>query len=147
MTYEKVVIALGSKEKDRKMVLDRASLFVENLKGAEVYVVYVEEDIQFFGAPYGAVIIDRDQALHVQAEKILQEAGAKIGADEEHQLSERGSIRSALLDVTSDLEVDLLIMGCHHLKGWQKLFGGRVDGIISESPCDILAVQLDLDDE
>ena len=144
MAYKKILVAFGPKEEDRKKVLDKASCLAIDMK-AEMFLIYVEED-QFYGAAYGGAVIV-DDTLHDQAKKVMEEAGKRVNVDEKHQLLERGSIRSAVLDEASRLKVDLVIMGCHHLTGLQKLFGERIDGIISESTCDVLAVQLDLKDE
>lgn len=92
--------------------------------------------------------VELEKAVKENADKILEETLGKVKSiiqnDSLRILTEVlfGSPESRIVETAEEMEADLIIVGSHGYKSWERLLLGSVsDSVVHHAPCSVLVVR------
>lgn len=133
-------ILLATDLHDESIKATEKALATAEQNGAQLTVVHVVEPLPAYAMGYfGSVNIEKE--LVDEAAKNLAELGEKINVPTQDQRVEIGSVKSAVLNIANELNVDLLVVGSHGRHGLEKLLGSTAAGILHGATCDVLVIR------
>jgi universal stress protein A len=114
--------------------------------GADLTIIHVVEPLPLV-APIPPVTVV--QPLIETQEQLIQAAQqhvARLASEQSPQPArwrvEVGNVKTELLRVAQELEVDLIVLGSHGRHGLAVIFGPTEDAVLHSAPCDVLAVRI-----
>ena len=139
--YGRVLVAIDLSDASGP-ILERA-LRVSQSLNAELHLLHVVEYIPV--EPMGEALlpaVDIEQELAEGARRRLEELATAAGAAELSRQVVTGSIKSEVVRVARELEVDLIIIGSKERHGLGVMVNLTEDTILHAAPCDVLAVRI-----
>ena len=86
--------------------------------------------------------LELDQELMKQSKQRLEELAVRLGLDRSRCIVRQGSTRREILHLAEELNIDLIVIGCHGRQGIQRLLGSTANAVLHGAPCDVLAVRI-----
>jgi universal stress protein A len=143
MTIQKILTALESND-EGKHVWEVTSRVAKDL-GAQSRVVNVIKpasnvytDLDF--APIAGYLTDWLKQAVQSNLKFLKET---TGLSDEDLLVSEGNPATEIADAAKEFSANLLIMGVHNRRGFQRLLGSTTHAVLNATDCDVLAVHPD----
>ncbi|RDX37671.1 universal stress protein [Kangiella sp. HD9-110m-PIT-SAG07] len=149
MSFNHIVVAVDLRKESKKVILKAQSVLAE---GGVIELLHVAEPIDaglWAGAPFGAVVVNTEE-LEQEAikakKKRLEKLGKHFSISESMQHIEVGKPSRVIKKFAKDHGCDLIAIGTHGQNGWELLLGSTANGVLHGSPCDVLSVQMKVDD-
>lgn len=139
--YKKILVAVDLSE-DSEVVTQRAKLFAARFD-AELTLVHVVEYVPV--EPMGEALLPAVQIedeLVESARNRLESLAEANGLVNAQRSVEVGSIKSEVIRVAKEQEVDLIILGSHERHGVAIMLNFTEDTVLHAAPCDVLAIRL-----
>ena len=140
MMYKKILVPTDGSEFAVKA--QRHALFLAKVSGAEIVAVSVTENNFVNGLPLDDEVYQLNQILKERSEENLKEF-EKLNEDNlkiTHIVRE-GSPAKVILEVASEEDVDLIVMGSSGKSGFDRFIMGSVaDKVVNSAKCAVLVV-------
>lgn len=108
--------------------------------GAQINVLTVVDYV-----PPGYIRVDLPDAsaqdLAERARAALSDWVKRLGVAAANQWVEVGPAKREIIKVAKDNRVDLIVMGSHGERGFQRLLGSTTNAVLHEAECDVLSVR------
>lgn len=142
MQYRHILIAVDLSDYSEK-VAKRACKLAE-LAQARLSLLHVVEYIPV--DPAGEALlptpVNLEQELIDSARQRLDALAAKLEIPQCQRYVEIGNIKTEILRVATEQEVDLIVLGSRERHGLAVLLGSTEKSVLTSAPCDVLAVRL-----
>ena len=142
--YKKVLFATDFDEVGLLAAKKAKKIADEN--HAKLILVHVVEPIPAYAYPGFAGFAEVEESIREQAEKEFTALADGLGVDTKHRLLEFGSIKTEVLRVAKEHDVDLLVTGSHGKHGLALLLGSTANAILHGAECDVLIVRPTIQD-
>lgn len=140
MMYKKILVPTDGSEFAKKA--QKHALFLAGVSGAEIIAVSVTENNFVNGLPLDDEVYQLNQLLKERSEENLEEFD-KLNEDDlkiTHVIKE-GSPARCILEVASEEDVDLIVMGSSGKSGFDRFIMGSVaDKVVNSAKCAVLVV-------
>jgi universal stress protein A len=144
IVYGRILLAVDLTAESRE--IGRRARALADALGAELKVITVVEPVPIVTPippePVGAAMLTTQADLV----EIAQERIAQLARDLDIPLAfasvSVGAIKSEIIRVAADRQVDLIVIGTHERHGLAFLIRPTEDVILSRAPCDVLAVRM-----
>lgn len=140
MMYKKILVPTDGSEFAKKA--QKHALFLSKMSGAELIAVSVTENNFVNGLPLDDEVYQLNQILKERSEENLKEF-EKLNEDNlkiTHIVRE-GSPAKVILEVASEEDVDLIVMGSSGKSGFDRFIMGSVaDKVVNSAKCAVLVV-------
>ena len=140
MMYKKILVPTDGSEFAKKA--QKHALFLAGVSGAEIIAVSVTENNFISGLPLEDEVYQLNQLLKERSEENLEEFD-KLNEDDlkiTHVIKE-GSPARCILEVASEEDVDLIVMGSSGKSGFDRFIMGSVaDKVVNSAKCAVLVV-------
>ena len=140
MMYKKILVPTDGSEFAKKA--QKHALFLAGVSGAEIIAVSVTENYFVNGLPLDDEVYQLNQLLKERSEENLEEFD-KLNEDDlkiTHVIKE-GSPARCILEVASEEDVDLIVMGSSGKSGFDRFIMGSVaDKVVNSAKCAVLVV-------
>ncbi len=140
MMYKKILVPTDGSEFAKKA--QKHALFLAGVSGAEIVAVSVTENNFVNGLPLDDEVYQLNQLLKERSEENLEEFD-KLNEDDlkiTHVIKE-GSPARCILEVASEEDVDLIVMGSSGKSGFDRFIMGSVaDKVVNSAKCAVLVV-------
>jgi universal stress protein A len=126
-------------------VVGKQALQIAKRVGATLSIVHVFAFVPMtYGGVEFAVPMDASvkEELVQQAKQRLQEQAAQLQIPLERQWLPAGIIKSELIDIVKNENIDVIMVGAHSHHGLAILLGSTADSLLHAMPCDVLALHL-----
>ncbi|WP_296789635.1 universal stress protein [uncultured Methanobrevibacter sp.] len=138
--YKKILVPTDGSEFAKKA--QKHALFLAGVSGAEIVAVSVTENNFVNGLPLDDEVYQLNQLLKERSEENLEEFD-KLNEDDlkiTHVIKE-GSPARCILEVASEEDVDLIVMGSSGKSGFDRFIMGSVaDKVVNSAKCAVLVV-------
>ena len=139
--YNKILVAVDLSE-DSEIVTQRAKTFADRFD-ADLTLVHVVEYVPV--EPMGEALLPAVQIedeLVESARNRLKSLAEANGLGNAQRWVEVGSIKSEVIRVAKEQDVDLIILGSHERHGVAIMLNFTEDTVLHAAPCDVLAIRL-----
>jgi len=140
MMYKKILVPTDGSEFAKKA--QKHALFLSKMSGAELIAVSVTENNFVNGLPLDDEVYQLNQILKEKSEENLKEFD-ELNEDNlkiTHIVRE-GSPAKVILEVASEEDVDLIVMGSSGKSGFDRFIMGSVaDKVVNSAKCAVLVV-------
>lgn len=119
------------------------ALQLAEVYGARITLLHVIEPLP--GYAMGTMpVIDLEKEMFDQAKMHMMDLAKELVIPETDQKIEIGSVKSCILKIANELNVDLIIMGSHGRHGIEHLLGSTAAAVLSHAKSDVLVVRNDI---
>ena len=140
MMYKRILVPTDGSEFAKKA--QKHALFLAGVSGAEIVAVSVTENNFVNGLPLDDEVYQLNQLLKERSEENLEEFD-KLNENDlkiTHVIKE-GSPARCILEVASEEDVDLIVMGSSGKSGFDRFIMGSVaDKVVNSAKCAVLVV-------
>ncbi len=137
--YKNVLAAVELSERSARLVLDTVASVVG--ADAQVTALHVVEPqyVQYSFDPTftGSLIKSLEREAMESAARRLAELCESYDIDEERQVVVMGHAASEIRNFARHNGIDLIVMGTHGRRGWQRLLGSTAAGVLHGAPADV----------
>jgi universal stress protein A len=139
--YSKILLCLDLTDESEK-IAERAKSLAAKC-GAELTLLHVVEYVPV--EPMGEALLP---AVQIEGELVerarvrIAELSAKLGLDHCERLVNTGNIKSEVVRIAQERNIDLIMIGSRERHGVSILFNFTEDTVLHAAPCDVLAVRL-----
>ena len=140
MMYKKILVPTDGSEFAKKA--QKHALFLSKMSGAELIAVSVTENNFVNGLPLDDEVYQLNQILKERSEENLKEF-EKLNEDNLNitHIVREGSPVKVILEVASEEDVDLIVMGSSGKSGFDRFIMGSVaDKVVNSAKCAVLVV-------
>jgi universal stress protein A len=142
--YSKILLCLDLTD-DSEKIAERAKSLATKC-GAELTLLHVVEYVPV--EPMGEALLPAVQIegeLVERASERIAELSAKLGLDHCERLVNTGNIKTEVVRIAQERDIDLIMIGSRERHGVSILFNFTEDTVLHAAPCDVLAVRLPRD--
>lgn len=142
--YKKVLVAVDGSAESEKIINKAAAIAADN--NAEINVVLVFEPLlgsysfELNMADFEKVQQEHQTAVSEKMKQSLASRTPPISADHVHFL--RGKPATEIKKLTSDLGVDLLVIGSHGHNPVRAVLGSTANSVLHGIHCDVLTIRV-----
>jgi len=133
--YHHILLAADLNDNSEKVI--RKTRKLVELYGADLTIAHAVEPIPAYAnascGEFESVIMD-------DARVALQKLGEVLEVPTERQQILMGPVKSCILTLAGELNVDLIIIGNHGSHGIFRLLASNIEGITHNAKCDVLTV-------
>jgi universal stress protein A len=134
--YKHLLLAVDLADDSNKLVNEAVEL--AQLFSSELTIVHTIEPLPAYGYP-GISGLESPVIDHAKQEML--ELGKSHHLDERHIRVEFGSVKTQILRVAKELDVDLILIGSHGRHGLSKLLGSSASAIVHGADCDVFVIR------
>ncbi len=143
-TYHRILLAIDLTETSGS-VAERGRAIAAAF-GSDLEIVHVVEPVPI-GAPIppeplAPDLVDAQERIIEAAGEYLEKLAAKLDLPGVRWSVEVGRIKTEVLRVAREHEVDLIVLGSREKHGLAFIFGPTEDAVLHAAPCDVLAVRI-----
>lgn len=139
--YRRILVIVDLTE-DSLPIVRRAQAIAAQLD-AELELLHVLEFIPL--QPVGETLmptVQLENQLLAQARTRLSALAGTLGLPDAHCQVEVGSVKSDIVRVARERNIDLIVLGSHERHGLSILINLTADTVLHAAPCDVLAVRV-----
>ena len=143
LCYKHVLLATDLSEETN--VLAETAASVAKHSGAKLSIVHVMEHVPVvYGSGEFSIPLDMnlEDQLSKNARRVLTVIANRVGVADEDLYIAHGSLKKEIIELASQLEADLIVVGSHRHSGIEFLLGATANAILHTGKCDILAVRI-----
>ena len=140
-SYRRILLVVDLSE-DSLLIGRRAQMLAEAL-GAEIELLHVVEFVPV--EPMGETLmpaVQIEEELLVRARQRLAGLAAELGIPENRCRVEAGNVKSEIVRIARERQVDLIVLGSRERHGLSILLNLTEDTVLHAAPCDVLAVRV-----
>lgn len=140
-SYRRILLVVDLTE-DSLLIGRRAQLLAAAL-GAEIELLHVVEFVPV--EPMGETLmpaVQIEEELLVRARQRLASLAAELGIPESRCRVEAGNVKSEIVRIARERQVDLIVLGSRERHGLSILLNLTEDTVLHAAPCDVLAVRV-----
>ena len=104
---------------------------------AKLTIIHTIEPIPAYGYPG----VEFDSPIIDDAKRELAKLGDSFGIPERQQLVAFGSVKTHVLRVAEEQNVDLIIVGSHGRHGITRILGSNSSAIVQGAKCDVFVIR------
>lgn len=135
--YRNILLTTDFAETGKKCI--RKAMAMAKDYQAKLSILHVVEPLPAYAMSYlGSVNLEEEMIN--QAQLSLQKMLTEFGMTDVSSYVELGSIKSTILKVAKNHNIDLIIIGSHGRHGLEKLIGPTASSVLQGATCDILVV-------
>lgn len=134
--YHHILLAVDLSDDSDKLV-DRA-VELAQLFSARLTLIHTIEPLPAYGYPG---ISGLESPVIDHAKQQMLELGKSHKIDENNVRVEFGSVKTQILRVAKELNVDLILVGSHGRHGLSKLLGSSASAIVHGADCDVFVLR------
>jgi nucleotide-binding universal stress UspA family protein len=108
---------------------------------AKLYLLHVIEPPASLQIAQSLGFAEFDKPRKEDAQAVLNTLGEALGVPEDQQFVEIGSIKTHVLDIVSEINADLIIVGSHEAGGLPGFLGSTAHAVVQKAPCDVLTLR------
>lgn len=130
-----------------ELALEHA-VFMAKLHKADIILLHVIESYSFTSAisqAFGKSQSEFEQKIETSANDRLKELTSKLHHDSGMSVNfriESGKIYKSIVNISQEMDVDIIIMGTHGVSGFQEfLVGSNTYRVVMSAPCPVISVQ------
>ena len=140
MMYKKILVPTDGSEFAKKA--QKHALFLAGVSGAEIVAVSVTENNFVNGLPLDEEVKQLNEMLKERSEENLKEFDKLNENDVKiNHVVREGSPAKVILEVASEEDVDLIVMGSSGKSGFDRFIMGSVaDKVVNSAKCAVLVV-------
>ena len=136
MHYSKILVATDLSDTTYPTI-EKAIALAKSFE-AEIFLVHVIEPIPAYGYPG---IADLESPLIDHAKEEMRKISEKYHIPESYLKVEFGSVKTQILHLANENNVDLIIVGTHGRHGLGPLLGSSASAIVNGADCDVLTIR------
>lgn len=144
VVYRRILLAVDLTAESR-VIGGRAHTLADAL-GAELEVITVVEPVPIVTVippePVGPEMLTTQAQLVEIAQERIGQLVRDLDIPHAHASVAVGAIKSEIIRVAADRQVDLIVIGSHERHGLALLIKPTEDVIVHRAPCDVLAVRV-----
>jgi universal stress protein A len=144
VTYHRILVAIDLSETSDN-VAGRGRVIAAAL-GAHLQMVHVVEPVPISAAippePLTPDLVDAQEEIIEAAGEYLENLAAKLDLPGVRWSVEVGKIKTEVVRVAREREIDLIVLGNREKHGLAFIFGPTEDAVLHAAPCDVLAVRI-----
>ncbi len=140
--YKKIMVCLDYSEEARQVALRAQEL--TNLYGPPLTLVHVVEPLMV-DAGYDIfmdISPDLEDTRMEAAKTSLENLQKNLGLTDVEVLVEEGPVKSEILRIAKENDIDLVVIGSHGRHGISLLLGSTANAILHGAQCDVLSVRV-----
>ncbi len=140
--YKKIMVCLDYSEEARQVALRAQEL--TNLYGASLTLVHVVEPLMV-DAGYDIfmdISPDLEDTRMEAAKTSLENLQKNLGLTDVEVLVEEGPVKSEILRIAKENDIDLVVIGSHGRHGISLLLGSTANAVLHGAQCDVLSVRV-----
>lgn len=137
--YRHILLTTDLTEQSKKTALK--ALQVAEQYGARLTILHVVEPLPPYALGYMGSVKLEEELLAYATTNLTQLAKELVVPPSDQRIAV-GSVKSNILIVAKELDVDLIIMGSHGRHGLDKLIGSTAAAILHGAECDVLVVRI-----
>lgn len=141
-TYLHILLATDLSENSRK-VGERAVTVARRFE-ARLSLAHVVErlPVDYVAEGVPIEVPDMSDMLEEEAQRNLGELAKELGVAEAECLVQLGSARADIPQIARERGIDLIVVGARERHGLSLLLPNTTDGVVHQSPCDVLTVHV-----
>ena len=141
--YQHILVAIDLTAEANKVVEKAIELCKQN--EASLSLVHV---VEYVPTIYSAdttfpEIPDIEKQLTDNAKVDLKKVKEEFKLTDSESYIRSGSAKHEIIDLTKEINADLIVIGSHGRHGLQLLLGSTSNGVLHLAKCDVLAVRID----
>lgn len=128
---------------EAKQVVNRARE-IADLYGATLSLVHIVEPLMV-DAGYDIfmdISPDLEDNRKQAARKTLEKMQNEFGLGDTELIVEEGPVKSEILRIAKENDIDLIVIGSHGRHGISLLLGSTANAVLHGAPCDVLSVRV-----
>ncbi len=133
--YKNVLVAVDLSEASAQTVGKAVQLAAS--WGATLHLCHVIEPMYYHGYPY---VAEFETALIENAEAELKKMGRRFNIPDACLKIGSGSVKAELIEISKELNIDLIMVGRHGHGGLARLLGSSASAIVHGASCDVLVM-------
>lgn len=136
MHYSKILVATDLSE-DTQPTIEKAIQLAQSFE-AKLFLIHVIEPIPAYGYPG---IADLESPLIDHAKEEMKQLSKRYAIPESNLKVEFGSVKTQVLHIAQNDNIDLIIVGSHGKHGLTPLLGSSASAIVNGAECDVLTIR------
>ncbi|MBK1645429.1 universal stress protein UspA [Thiocapsa imhoffii] len=148
--YQRLLLAVDF-ERESEPVIARAQR-LRDLMNARLFLLHVVEHIPpsmdyvpvgYAGGVAAPDTLELEEELLTMAQRELDLLGARLDVPSRDRFVRVGPTARTIDEATTDLNIDLVVIGSRGRHGFLGLFGSSARAVLRNSTCDVLCVKID----
>ena len=137
--YNNLLVAVDLTEGPTHRVLEKAKSFMNGDTRLRVLHVVEPQYVQYSFDPTftGSMIRSLEAEAMASAERRVAELCEPFDIEEDDQYILMGYTTTEIHDFANDNHCDLIVMGTHGRRGWQRLLGSTANAVLHGTPVDV----------
>ena len=137
--YNNLLVAVDLTEDPTHRVLEKAKSFMNGDTRLCVLHVVEPQYVQYSYDPTftGSMIRSLEAEAMVSAKRRVAELCEPFDVEEDDQYIHMGYTTTEIHDFANDNHCDLIVMGTHGRRGWQRLLGSTANAVLHDTPVDV----------
>lgn len=141
--YQKILVAVDLNE-EALLLIDRAKKLL-NPKG-ELHLIHVSSvmadlyPVSAMGSAVPVEVASYQQKYFTESQTYLEKLAAKVGIKESDIHLITGMQAQQIKKLAEEQQVDLIVIGVHEKNRLASMLGSVANGVLHNTPCDILSV-------
>ena len=141
MNYQHILLATDLHD-DNKPVIDQAVALAKR-NNAKLSVINVMPNIPYYMASGIPSIADLEDHLEEENLKKMKLLEADIDMPAEFHML-HGSPKRKIVQLASDIDADIIVVGSHGRHGVEKFIGSTANGVLHRAHCDVLVIRIQI---
>jgi universal stress protein A len=139
--YRRILAVIDLTDDSAKVIARARSM--AGASGAQLQLLHVVEYVPV--EPMGDALlpaVEIEEGLIQRARTRLAQMAADAGLGADNWLVEAGNIKTEIMRVAQEKDIDLIVLGSRERHGLAILINFTEDTVLHAAPCDVLAVRL-----
>jgi universal stress protein A len=143
--YQKILVAVDLND-EALILIDRAKKLLK--PQGELHIIHVSSvladlyPVSAMGSAIPVEIASYQQKYIADSQDYLQKLASKAGINESHMHLIMGMQAQQIKKVAEQKQVDLIVIGVHEKNRLASLLGSVANGVLHNTPCDVLSVAI-----
>lgn len=138
--YPKMLVAIDLNEYGEKTL--KQAKFLASQLGSILYLLHVVEPLPVITYSFMIGIVNVEQDMIKEATQKIRKRGEQYEIAENQQYVELGVPKNIILEKAKTLEIDLIIIGSHSKKGFDRLLGSTAAAVVNGADRDVTVIYI-----
>jgi len=143
--YQKILVAVDLNEEALLLIAKAKQLLKQNGELHLIHVSSVMTDLYPVSAMGSAIPVELasyQQKYIADSQAYLEKLASKAGINESHAYLITGIQAQQIKKLAEEKQVDLIVIGVHEKNRLASLLGSVANGVLHNTPCDVLSVAI-----
>ena len=141
MQYKHVLAAVDLSPQSNDVVIRAHEIATHHKASFDIAHVIEQSPVAYGGEFSIPINVNLEHAIQTQARTQLAALGKAQHIPSQHQHVLTGSVKTTIIELAAQLNIDLIVVGTHGYHGIDILLGSRANAILHSATCDVLAVR------